>query len=384
MRVRRVAERMAPFLIALPLAVLLVEGALRLGLSGSEVGLPVVRISDRNSDPEGRISPGSRLLLCYPTNYRGYFRIDLADPATRQHYESLGMRKMDKALPLRHFAVEQLYNSLAYLAPEFGEKRDGTTRVVLMGDSFNMGWGLRPEDRVSERLQALLDREAPGRYEVLNAGLPGADFPELYDRFPKVLALRPDVLVLGMTLNDTIRRQRFAQPPLETSPLVMVRRTGDASGLGFFDLRLVALVRKLRQDRLDTETMIEWYKALGSDLNAKGIVATRRYIREMDATLKQGGGRFILALWPLLVPWDHGYPFREIHESTAGFATDRGIEFVDLLPPLLSRKAPELWVHPVDRHPNEVASALAAERLAAAILSRPGPASRADGTRPPV
>ncbi len=368
MAIRRVAGLVAPFLIAIPLALTLVEGALRLGLLGPAPNMPVVRIANKKADGEGNIRPGSLVLLCYPTNYRGYFKIDLADPATLAHYESIGMRNLDKALPERHFAVEQPFNSLVYLGPEFKEKREGITRVVLMGDSFNMGWGLRLEDRVSDRLQALLNRGRPERYEVLNAGVPSGDFPDLYYKFREILALKPDILIYGMTLNDTVRKPELAQPPLESSPLVMVRRTEGASKSGFFDLRILALLRKIRQDRLDTRIMIDWYKALGSDLNSTGIVVTRQYIKEMDATLKHRGGRFILALWPLLVPWDDGYPFQEIHDRTAGFAKDRGIEFADLLPPLLSRKAPDLWVHPVDRHPNEIASALAAERLAKAIL----------------
>lgn len=369
MAIRRVAGLAAPFFIAAPLAFVLVEGALRLGLFGGERNVPMVRIANKKGDARGDIRPGSLVLLCYPTNYRGYFRIDLADPKTLAHYESIGMRGLDKALPLRPFAVEQPFNSRVFLGPEFKEKREGITRVVIMGDSFNMGWGLRLEDRVSDRLEVLLNRGGPGRYEVLNAGIPSGDFPKLYYQWREILGLKPDILIFGMTLNDTLREPELAQPPLESSPLVMVRRADPALGGGFFDLRIRALVQKIRQDRLDSRVMIDWYRALGSDRNAASIVATRQYIKEMDSTARHRGGRFILALWPLLVPWDEGYPFQEIHDRTAGFAKDRGIEFVDLLPPLLSRKAPDLWVHPVDRHPNEVASALAAERLAKAILA---------------
>jgi lysophospholipase L1-like esterase len=367
MSMRRVAGFLAPFVIALPLALVLVEGALRAGLLGSGPNLPMIRIANKKADGKGNIRPGSLVLLCYPSNYRGYFKIDLANPATLAYYESVGMRNLDKALPKRRFAVEQPFNSQVYLGPEFKAKREGITRVVIMGDSFNMGWGLRLEDRVSDRLEALLNKGGE-RYEVLNAGIPSGDFPELYYKYRDLLPLKPDILILGMTLNDTLRSPELANPPLETSPLVMTRRVEDSSGLGFFDLRIGAMLRKFEKDRADTRIMIDWYKALGSDRNSTGIVATRQYIREMDQTLKHRGGRFILALWPLLVPWDEGYPFHEIHERTAGFAKDRGIEFADLLPPLLTRKAPDLWVHPVDRHPNEVASALAAERLARAIL----------------
>lgn len=368
---RRVASLMAPFLVAAPLGLMVAEGGLRMGLLASDSNLPMVRIGNRKADARGDIRPGTLVLLCYPSNYRGYFKLDLADPGTLSHYQSLGMRNLHKALPRLHFVVEQPFNSQAYLGPEFPEKKAGITRVVIMGDSFNMGWGLRLEDRVSDRLEVLLNRNQARRYEVLNAAIPSGDFPALYYKFRDVLSLKPDILIMGMTLNDTVKRPELAQPPLESSPLVMVHPANGPGSGGFFDLRILALLRKAGRERRDTQTMIEWYRRLGSDENSSGIVVTRHYLREMDATLKQRGGRFILALWPLFVPWDGGYPFKEIHEHNAAFAQARGIEFVDLLPALITRTAPELWVHPVDRHPNEVASALAAERLAAAILQTP-------------
>jgi hypothetical protein len=366
----RILRWFAPLLVAAPLALVLVEGAVRMGLLGGGGLLPMVRIANKKGDPKGGIRPGSLVLLCYPTNYRGYFKIDLADPKTFAYYESIGMRNMDKALPSRHYAVEQQFNSQVYLGPEFPEKRDGVTRVVIMGDSFNMGWGLRPEDRVSARLEKHLNDAQPGKWEVVNAGIPSGDFPELYYKYREILPLKPDILILGMTLNDVMRKPELAQPPLESSPLVMVRRVDEPAKLGFFDLRITLFLDRARQDAADTKVMIDWYRALGSDENTTGIVATRQYIREMDAELKNRGGRFILAMWPLLVPWDKGYPLAEIHEHNAGFAEARGIEFADLLPPLVGHKAEDLWLHPVDRHPNDVASELAATRLAKAILQR--------------
>src|SRR5689334_2763778 len=119
MAMRRVVGLLAPFLIAAPLALVLVEGALRLGVLGKGSGLPMVRIANKKGDSKGNIRPGSLVLLCYPTNYRGYFKIDLADPKTLAYYESIGMRNLEKALPERHFAVEQPFNSLVYLGPEF-------------------------------------------------------------------------------------------------------------------------------------------------------------------------------------------------------------------------------------------------------------------------
>ena len=67
----------------------------------------------------------------------------------------------------------------------------------------------------------------------------------MYYKFREILPLRPDILVLGMTPNYTIRKPELANPPVGTSPLVMFRGAEEAEPrLGFFDLRIRALIRK--------------------------------------------------------------------------------------------------------------------------------------------
>jgi hypothetical protein len=69
----------------------------------------------------------------------------------------------------------------------------------------------------------------------------------------------------------------------------------------------------------------------------------------------------------LLVRLDGEYPLRSAHEAVRTLSRDAGIPFLDLLPVLAGRRAQSLWVHPVDRHPNELAQRLVAAALAATI-----------------
>jgi hypothetical protein len=59
----------------------------------------------------------------------------------------------------------------------------------------------------------------------------------------------------------------------------------------------------------------------------------------------------------------------------AAFLDSAGIARHDLLPALRGRTDESLWVHPVDRHPNEIAHRLAAESLAPVVrrLAAPAP-----------
>jgi hypothetical protein len=55
------------------------------------------------------------------------------------------------------------------------EKPPEMVRILNLGDSVAMGWGVAEEDTYGRRLEALLNAQAAigQRYEVINAGVPG-------------------------------------------------------------------------------------------------------------------------------------------------------------------------------------------------------------------
>lgn len=89
-------------------------------------------------------------------------------------------------------------------------------------------------------------------------------------------------------------------------------------------------------------------------------------MRDMDRRLRERGGRFLVASWPLLVDLDD-YPFAAADEAIARFCEGAGIPRLDLRAALRGHTAESLWVHPVDHHPNEIAHRLAAEALASRV-----------------
>ena len=145
---------------ALCAALLLGEGLARvLGLPRRPPPSPV-----RIADTKGMdIRPGTLSLHCFPSNPRGYFQIDLRRKEVAEHYERIGMRNMDKALPGTPWAVEMKYNSAGYRGPEIPARRPGIRRVVVLGDSFNLGWGRARRGHVHARSRATPERAAPGR-----------------------------------------------------------------------------------------------------------------------------------------------------------------------------------------------------------------------------
>ncbi|MBW1988995.1 MAG: SGNH/GDSL hydrolase family protein [Deltaproteobacteria bacterium] len=78
----------------------------------------------------------------------------------------------------------------------------------------------------------------------------------------------------------------------------------------------------------------------------------------------------MIMLFPML--YDFGdYPFTEVHEKIRAFCREQGIPFLDLLPAYRKYRAEDLWVHPIDHHPNEIGHRIAAEELFSFLESHP-------------
>jgi len=88
---------------------------------------------------------------------------------------------------------------------EYGTKAPDEFRILLLGDSFAMGFAVEEKDSIARQLEALLQKKLlPKRVSVINGGMTGAgpwqEWGILRDRG---LALRPDLVVLQLcTVND--------------------------------------------------------------------------------------------------------------------------------------------------------------------------------------
>jgi hypothetical protein len=319
------------------------------------------------------VDPRWRALLdCYPTNPRGYFDLDLRDEAVRERYRWMAPVRLDAVARRAPWAVEFRYNSRRFRDVELTPKPAGVRRVIVLGDSFTEGQGVKEPDTYPRRLEALLNAAGPDRWEVRNCGRRATDFPELYAAFEEVLPFEPDVLVYGMVLNDADRSPEFQARQTYVNDWILDRgrilEGGATSALGRLDSRLFALVHDRLEAARTSRATLEWYREMYGPANRAGWERTQQSLREMNRRTRAAGGRLVVASWPLLVSLDR-YPFADVEETIARFCVEAGIPRVDLRPALAGRPTEALWVHPVDMHPNEVAHRLAAESLLPAVLA---------------
>lgn len=311
------------------------------------------------------------MLDCYTSNPRGYFDVLLSSAETRARYKAERVRGLEETWRDYPYAVEYRYNSAGYRGGEFRSRRraPGVNRVVMVGDSFTEGQGVRESDTSVRVLERQLNRIDPGKWMVMNLGARGTDFPRMMRLFERAYELYPDVIVYGMVLNDPVASPAYAARwPRFEDRIMHVERPVK---LGAFESRLMRFIAdRVGASRASAEC-VRWYNARYDEPNREGWEQTQRKLRRVARTCRSLNVQLVVALWPLLPDVDGGYPFAEIHRKIRSFCEDEGITFHDFLPSLREHRAATLWVHPADHHPNEVAHALAANSLVPLIRDLP-------------
>jgi lysophospholipase L1-like esterase len=120
-------------------------------------------------------------------------------------------------------------NSLGLRNPEIDKRKmPETKRILFIGDSFTMGWGVKEEEaypRVTEKLMQKMN--LPYRIETINAGFTAAG-PSGYYLYLKLYSqeLQPDIMVIGFYLgNDIISRRDVAWVKVDKDGLPEVIRS---------------------------------------------------------------------------------------------------------------------------------------------------------------
>jgi lysophospholipase L1-like esterase len=287
----------------------------------------------------------------YPSNPRGDFDLDLRDDKTRARLASEGI-DVSKIASRTPYAVEFHYNAHRCRDRDVDPTpKPGTTRVLVLGDSFTEGQGVRESDTFSRVLARDLE------VEVINCGRRGRDFPALHDAFDELVdAYHPSVVVYAMVLNDAEQSPEFRARQKFLNDWILDRRRmlGDEDDGETHGSRLYALWRERSEARRVARETTRWYLDMYGPENAAGWSATQKSIDDMRARMN---GKFLVALLPLLAR-GKPYPFEPAAKEIARACKASNVAFVDLEPAIGSEPAESLWVHAVDMHPNERAHAI--------------------------
>ena len=190
--------KIAVAVVSLAATLLLAEGAARLFLPAQQV-VEVESATTRSSHPGAVEEKDQERGIDVLLDWSGRHGIRLHP----------GVRATIHNHVLSHDDVVIQTNSLGLRHPELDEKSDDEFRVLVLGDSITFGDYVAFE----ETYPALLDRRLEGRrpqVTVINAGLPGASASDELHHYLEIAdAVDPDLVLVGMYLNDSQNSSRF-------------------------------------------------------------------------------------------------------------------------------------------------------------------------------
>lgn len=103
-------------------------------------------------------------------------------------------------------------NSRFFRDEEFQkEKKEGTFRIFLIGDSFVFGTGVDQDQTIDKLLEQKLNQGSTPRFEVYNLGQPAASPREYYQIAQRFRDYQPDLVILSFYVDNDVRESEWTK-----------------------------------------------------------------------------------------------------------------------------------------------------------------------------
>jgi lysophospholipase L1-like esterase len=233
------------------------------------------------------------------------------------------------------------------------EKPHNVYRIITLGDSLTMGWGVHQDQIYPAGLEQILNAAPPKifphdlRYEVLNLGIGNYNTVQEVSLLRKLgLQFKPDLIILGYFIND-------AEPMPNPQSGFLIQ----SSYLYAF---LASRIKLLTAENLE---FLNYYRSLYQEDQA-GWNAAKSAMMELVNIGKENNIPVALFIIPELHNLSDSYPFADIHKKIASYGEQIGLPVIDLFPEFKNFHPEEdLWVSPKDAHPNAQAHRVIAQGM---------------------
>jgi hypothetical protein len=232
-------------------------------------------------------------------------------------------------------------------------KPPGVYRILMLGDSTTLGWGVS----AGETAAKLLERQLGPQFEVINAGVGnyGTVQESAYYKTRGRL-FHPDLVILQYFINDPEPVPSLKGGFLLDYSYLLAFAVSRWDGL----LRVLHLRPDWRQ-----------YYASLYDENGTGFQAAHRALVELAENVRADAAQLLVAILPELHVIDGAYPFESETRKIKHVLDSHHVPAVDLIDGLRGHGTEaSLWVTPLDAHPSAKAHALIAAQLLPLVRDR--------------
>lgn len=239
--------------------------------------------------------------------------------------------------------VEVSINSLGMRGPELDLTNHEKNRIVIIGDSIAMGWGVQEKDTLRGQLAARLGSNA----EVLTTGVGNMNMSQ----------------IIGHWLNYDEKIHPRTVVLLATSRAPIIQRSDHAGWLvrhSQLYALIVSFVEMAFSNSAGEEELINSYRAAWA--GGPGMAAMDSAMDRLKVDQEKRGYRVVV----LLVPEPHSfapYRFGFMSQVIAAKAKERNWVFIDPVTVMETAPAESYWVASNDVHPNAKAFQIFADLI---------------------
>lgn len=241
-------------------------------------------------------------------------------------------------------------------------------RIAVIGDSISNGAGVQKDDTYGFRLGRFLNMnegQTPAEVRVYAKG--GTSTYMQLDFLEEALKYDPDVVILGICLNDTedwTRPKDFMRWRDERMPRV----PGPKLAFLLKHSRALNWIYKKAEDRRCNAAFLRSFEKL-YDPEYSGWKRFTRALHEFQTRCRSRGITFVAVIFPELSRVDD-YPFDYVHERIRAALAEEQAFTLDLLPDFRGKNPDRLQAVPnIDGHPNEIGHRIAAESIFEFLLA---------------
>lgn len=246
-------------------------------------------------------------------------------------------------------SVEIRTNAEGLRGGEVAPKEAGERRILFLGSSITLGWGVEEDKVLTSQLQDKFSN-AGQNVSVLNAGIGNYNAVRYSERFlTKLTHLEPTDIVVHYFVNDA-------------------EKLGAGGGNWFLRNSQLAVLmwrafNQVAQPAGETTLLGHYQNVYAED--AEGYQDMRASLTKLVGYAKEQGIKVHFVMMPDIHNLKD-YPFHFIHEDMKNFAAKLDVaSYLDLLPSFkqFEEDAKAIWAMPGDPHPNAHGHAVMAEAL---------------------
>ncbi len=255
--------------------------------------------------------------------------------------------------------VDVKINKFGFRGPDLLEKKPEERRVMLVGSSITLGWGVPYENTFASLLQEKLNARNKGKIEVVNTGIGNYNTTMEAILFKKNIDIvKPDLVILHYFINDAELITSKANNPLVSHSYIAA----------FVYVRLKELMynvnyksRSIGDYYKDIYASDGWTRAENAILDIKNLCDARKI-------------KFMVLIQPDLHDLHEGTDITKIYEKITAFAGTNHIPYLNLFP-FFSEKFKDnpksIWVSHEDSHPNATGHSVIADEVYNYIIKNP-------------